>query len=68
VDFLTFNFGSTVSYEIQSDSAAPIVTVGNTKTVTYTGTYHLVRFEPGARAKMVQPAFVMPVKMAFTQH
>lgn len=67
VDFLTYMLNSTVSYEIRSDAPADIE-VGlapNQKVVTYAGTYHLVQFATGSRAKTVGPAFTMPVKMTF---
>ena len=53
-----------VSYEIRSDGLAGITTttlVPALKTVQYTGTYHLVRFD--TKAKAVGPPFSMPVKM-----
>jgi hypothetical protein len=68
VDFLTIMRGKPVSYEIRSDTAAPIKHLDAvTREVAYTGTYHLVEFRPGTRAKTVGPAFPMPVRMVFTQ-
>jgi hypothetical protein len=53
-----------VSYVIDSDGEAPIIHSGSTeRSVSYQGTYHLVRFNP--KAKTVGPAFTMPVRMVF---
>jgi len=70
VDFLTVMFDYPNSYEIRSDTEATITQ--NTldparRSVAYSGTFHLVKFALGAKAKTVGPAFMMPVKMEFTQ-
>ena len=66
IDFLTYVDGSTSSFEVRSDNNATIQTSGAAKTVTYSGTFHLVRFDPGVKAKTVGPPFTMPVRMTFT--
>ena len=74
VDFLTVMFTALTSYEIRSDGAATITpdpldpTDPTRKVIAYTGTFHLVRFEPGVKAKTVGPAFTMPVRMLFKTH
>ena len=68
IDFLTVMFDAPVSYEIRSDSEATIVPDAfdpARKRVTYSGTFHLVRFEPGVKTRTVGQAFTMPVKMDF---
>jgi hypothetical protein len=68
VDFCTVTFDAPVSYEIRSDGAATIVPDPldpTRKALSYTSTFHLVRFEPGVKAKTVGPAFTMPVRMEF---
>ena len=68
IDFLTVMFNAPVSYEIRSDSDATIVPDAldpTRKAVAYSGTFHLVRFEPGVKAKTVGQAFTMPVRMEF---
>lgn len=73
IDFLTEMFQDPNSseypnsYEIRSESAAPISSDGNHKAVAYSGTFRLVKFEPGQRAKTVGASFAMPVKMDFYQ-
>jgi hypothetical protein len=68
IDFLTVMFDAPVSYEIRSDSEATIVPDPldpTRKAVAYSGTFHLVRFEPGVKTKTVGQAFTMPVRMEF---
>ena len=70
VDFLTSMFNYPNSYEIQSDGEASISQnpmVPGLKTVSYSGTFRLVKFEPGVRARAVGPSFAMPVRMEFLQ-
>ena len=66
IDFLTYVDGAPTSFEIRSDANASIQSMPGTKVVTYTGTFRLVRFDPGAKAKAVGPSFPMPVQMTFT--
>lgn len=71
VDFLLVMFGYPNSYEIRSDIDAPIKInplSPNLRTITYDGTFRLVKFEPGQKARAVGRSFTMPLRMEFIQH
>lgn len=68
VDFLLVMFGYPNSYEIRSVSTATISPNTSThKGVAYTGTFQLVKFEPGKKTANVGQPFAMPVRMDFYQ-
>jgi hypothetical protein len=70
VDFLTVMFNYPNSYEIRSDADATIVQNSldpTRRSVEYNGTFRLVKFTPGTKAKTVGPSFMMPVKIEFVQ-
>jgi hypothetical protein len=67
VAFLTAMTGSTISYEIRTDSDATVRTTGNISTVTYMSTAHLWEFGNGKTRAVADP-FLLRHSMTFTRH